>query len=253
MNSDKTKVAGKISYRGFLIVLLLITGVLWAQTDFDTLILKSGTTYFGEYSKTEGKIVFFKPQGAFTFQPISVKLIRRLELKDGQIIVLNGKVKSLALEEYQKLSTKEKAIYDANLYNLNKWALYGPMSTILFGGCVLLKDYFNKKQILKKDMIRLESPIFLGGSLAASLTIPYFVLNRKEKINFPKSIMTDSKKEIYEQAYSEKLRQRKSIYASVSTTVAVVIVAVAVASFDINMSSSSSGGTTGKGFTGLGP
>ncbi len=65
--------------------------------------------------------------------------------------------------------------------------------------------------------------------------------------------MTDSKKEIYEQAYSEKLRQRKSIYASVSTTVAVVIVAVAVASFDINMSSSSSGGTTGKGFTGLGP
>ena len=140
-----------------------------------------------------------------------------------------------------------------NLYNLNKWALYGPMSTILFGGCVLLKDYFNKKQILKKDMIRLESPIFLGGSLAASLTIPYFVLNRKEKINFPKSIMTDSKKEIYEQAYSEKLRQRKSIYASVSTTVAVVIVAVAVASFDINMSSSSSGGTTGKGFTGLGP
>ena len=234
--------------------LLLFIGFVWAQTDFDKLVLKDGTTYFGEYSKIEGKIVFFKPQEAFGFQPIPVKLIRRLELKEGQIIIDGGKVKnSLTLEEYQKLSTKEKAIYDANLYNLNKWALYGPMSTILFGGCVLLKDYFNKKQILKKDMIRLESPIFLGGSLAASLTIPYFVLNRKEKINFPKSIMTDSKKEIYEQDYSEKLRQRKSIYASVSTTVAVVIVAVAVASFDINMSSSSSGGTTGKGFTGLGP
>ncbi len=236
------------------IVLLLITGIVWAQTDFDKLVLKDGTTYLGEYSKTEGKIVYFKPQNAFDFQPIPVKRIRRLELKDGQIMIVGGKVKnSLTLEEYQKLSTEEKGIYDANLYNLNKWALYGPMSTILFGGCVLLKDYFNKKQGLKKDMIRLESPIFLGGSLAASLTIPYFVLNRKEKINFPKSIMTDSKKEIYEQAYSEKLRQRKSIYASVSTTVAVVIVAVAVASFDINMSSSSSGGTTGKGFTGLGP
>ena len=215
------------------IVLLLITGIVWAQTDFDKLVLKDGTTYLGEYSKTEGDVVYFKPQNVFAFQPISKN--------------------TLALEEYQKLSTEEKGIYDANLYNLNKWALYGPMSTILFGGCVLLKDYFNKKQILKKDMISLESPIFLGGSLAASLTIPYFVLNRKEKINFPKSIMTDSKKEIYEQAYSEKLRQRKSIYASVSTTVAVVIVAVAVASFDINMSSSSSGGTTGKGFTGLGP
>ena len=91
-----------------------------------------------------------------------------------------------------------------------------------------------------------ESPIFLGGSPAASLTIPYFVLNRKEKINFPKSILTDSEKEIYKQTYSKKLRQRKFRYAAVSTTVAVVIVAVAVASFDINMSSSSSGGTTGK-------
>ncbi len=236
------------------IVLLFISGIVWAQTDLDKLVLKDGTTYLGEYSKIEGEIVYFKPQGAFAFQPVSVKLIKQLQLKDGQIIIVGGWVKnSLTLEEYQKLSTKEKAIYDANLYNVKKWALYGPMSTILFGGCVLLKDYFNKKQILKKDMIRLESPIFLGGSLAASLTIPYFVLNRKEKINFPKSIMTDSKKEIYEQAYSEKLRQRKSIYASVSTTVAVVIVAVAVASFDINMSSSSSGGTTGKGFTGLGP
>ena len=41
------------------IVLLLITGIVWAQTDFDTLVLKDGTTYLGEYSKTEGKIVFF--------------------------------------------------------------------------------------------------------------------------------------------------------------------------------------------------
>ena len=214
------------------IVLLLITGIVWAQTDFDKLVLKNGTTYLGEYEKTEVDRVYFKPQNVFASQPISKN--------------------TLALEKYQKLSTEEKGIYDANLYNLNKWALYGPMSTILFWGCVLLKDYFNKKQVLKKDMIRLESPIFLGGSLAASLTIPYFVLNRKEKINFPKSILTDSEKEIYKQTYSKKLRQRKFRYAAVSTTVAVVIVAVAVASFD-PMSSSSSGGGGGKGFTGFGP
>jgi hypothetical protein len=214
------------------IVLLLITGIVWAQTDFDKLVLKNGTTYLGEYEKIEVDRVYFKPQNVFASQPISKN--------------------TLALEKYQKLSTEEKGIYDANLYNLNKWALYGPMSTILFGGCVLLKDYFNKKQVLKKDMIRLESPIFLGGSLAASLTIPYFVLNRKEKINFPKSILTDSEKEIYKQTYSKKLRQRKFRYAAVSTTVAVVIVAVAVASFD-PMSSSSSGGGGGKGFTGFGP
>ena len=41
------------------IVLLLITGIVWAQTDFDKLVLKDGTTYFGEYIKIEGEIVFF--------------------------------------------------------------------------------------------------------------------------------------------------------------------------------------------------
>ena len=102
------------------IVLLLITGIVWAQTDFDTLILKSGTTYFGEYSKIEGKKVYFKPQNAFAFQPISIEKIRILQLKDGQIIIDGGKVKnSLTLEENQKdslevnqkkLTVKEKSI-----------------------------------------------------------------------------------------------------------------------------------------------
>jgi len=41
------------------------------------------------------------------------------------------------------------------------------------------------------------------------LTIPYLLLNNKEKINFPKSILTDSEKEIYEKAYSQKLWVRK--------------------------------------------
>ena len=49
------------------IVLLLITGIVWAQTDFDTLVLKDSTEYLGEYSRTEGKIVYFKPQNASVF------------------------------------------------------------------------------------------------------------------------------------------------------------------------------------------
>ena len=198
------------------IVLLLITGIVWAQTDFDKLVLKDGTTYLGEYSRTEGKIVYFKPQEAFGFQPIPVKLIRRLELKEGQIIIDGGKVKnSLTLDEYQKLSTKEKAIYDANLYNVKKWALYGPTSIIVFMGSIFLH-----KVLIGGEFW--ESPIFLGGSPAASLTIPYFVLNSKEKFNFPKSILTDSEKEIYEQAYSKKLKQRKIKYAVGSCIVAGV-------------------------------
>ena len=69
------------------IVLLLITGILWAQTDFDTLILKDGTTYFGEYSKIEEKIVYFKPQGVGAFQRVHVKQIQTLKLKNGHFIL----------------------------------------------------------------------------------------------------------------------------------------------------------------------
>ena len=91
------------------IVLLLITGIVWAQTDFDRLVLKNGTTYFGEYSKIEEEIVYFKPQDAFAFQPISIKQVERLKLKDGRVAVLNSNVISLTFEEYQKLRKNTNA------------------------------------------------------------------------------------------------------------------------------------------------
>ena len=89
------------------IVLLLITSILWAQTNFDTLILKSGTTYFGEYSKIEEEIVYFKPQNAFAFQPISIKQIQTLKLKDGHFII--GDI--LTYEEYQKENQKGNIVF----------------------------------------------------------------------------------------------------------------------------------------------
>jgi len=70
-------------------------------TDFDILNLKSGTTYFGEYSKIEEEIVYFKPKNAFAFQPISIKQIQTLKLKDGHFIIGDGK-NILTFEEYQK-------------------------------------------------------------------------------------------------------------------------------------------------------
>ena len=72
------------------IVLLLITGIVWAQTDFDTLVLKSGATYVGEFSTIDGDNVFFKPKGASDFQSISIKQIQTLELKFGQIVIAPG-------------------------------------------------------------------------------------------------------------------------------------------------------------------
>ena len=150
---------------------------------------------------------------------------------------------TLALEEYQKLSTEEKGIYDAKSKNLGKWYLFGPMSTILLEGGVVLNMGLND--------FSTPTPIFLGGSLAASLTIPYFVLNRKEKINFPKSILTDSEKEIYKQAYSKKLKKRKIKYAAVGTIVSFVTFAVVVGPPSLNIGRFGGGSTNG--FTGFGP
>ena len=72
------------------IVLLLITGLVWAQTDFDKLVLKSGGTYFGEFRTIDGDNVYFKPKGASGFQSISIKQIQTLELKFGQIVIAPG-------------------------------------------------------------------------------------------------------------------------------------------------------------------
>ena len=179
------------------IVLLLITGIVWAQTDFDKLVLKNGTTYFGEYSKTEGDRVYFRIQGVPGFQPVPVKLIQTIELKDGFIVFSdNVRNNSSALEEYQILRIKEKAIYDAEL---------------------AFKDW--------------------------NLTIPYLLLNNKEKINFPKSILTDSEKEIYEQAYSKKLRERKISNAAVIIgCIIVVVIIVETVSFGPDFSSADWGG-----------
>ena len=218
---------------------------------FDTLILKSGTTYFGEYSKIEEEIVYFKPQNAFAFQPISIKQIQTLKLKDGHFII--GEQLPVAIEDgfsvwlkskgvietSQKLSTKEKAIYDAKSKNLVKWALYGPTSIIIFMGSTFLHQGLMGGEFW-------ESPIFLGGSLAASLTISYFVLNRKEKFNFPKSILTDSEKEIYKQTYSKIIRERKDrlILGSVAVTGILCYLMFMNMMSKLDFSSSSSGSSS---------
>ena len=53
----------------------------------DRLVFKDGTRYLGEFSTIDGENVLFKPEGAFGFQPISVKRIKNLQLKDGRFII----------------------------------------------------------------------------------------------------------------------------------------------------------------------
>ena len=99
-------------------VLILITGTVWAQTDFDKLISKAGTKYLGEYSKVEDKEVYFKPNNALEFQAVPLELIETLKLKDGTVLIQSGRINESALSlkkfsnEYEKLTIEEKAIYN---------------------------------------------------------------------------------------------------------------------------------------------
>ena len=80
------------------IVLLLITGTVWAQTGLDKLVLKNGIEYLGEYSRKDFKlyiynlddidqeIIYFKPLEASTFQPVTVDAIKELQLRDGTLL-----------------------------------------------------------------------------------------------------------------------------------------------------------------------
>ena len=190
------------------IVLLLITGIVWAQTDFDKLVLKDGTTYFGEYSKIEEEIVYFKPQNAFTFQPISIKQIQTLKSKNGYFIIVRGHANKipLAFEEYQKLSTKEKALHDAKLINLGHWGLYGTLSGItvagfLFGG-VQGEAWVER------------------ATIPASLAIPYLILNlKKVEFSYPESLANEYDKLYYKKVYYKNIKKRKTIIIMASSAI----------------------------------
>ena len=219
--------------------LLMLTGLLFGQ---DVLHLKSGELYTGTFYGKVGKDIVFMVEGETSTKKFSINDVEIIKMKSGELSYPFDVPKialDLALEEYQKLSTKEKAIYDAKSKNLVKWALYGPTSIIIFMGSTFLH----------KDLMGGEfwdSPIFLAGSSAASLTISYFVLNRKEKFNFPKSILTDSEKEIYKQTYSKIIRERKDrlILGSVAVTGILCYLMFMNMMSKLDFSSSSSGSSS---------
>ena len=91
----------------------------YSVTNFDILILKRGTAYFGEYSKIEKEIVYFKPQNVFVFQPIfSIKQIQTLKLKDGHFII--GEQLPVAIEDEFSVWLKSQEAIEEN-QKLSGW------------------------------------------------------------------------------------------------------------------------------------
>jgi len=202
-----------------LIGYLLTISILLSQ---DILTTKAGNVYEGNLiSHTTGDVDFIS-KGVHHSLPTS--MVQRLVLEDGTVLIREGKQFGkfrLTIEEYQKLRVKEKAIYDAKSKHLNHWYLYGSISTIIFSG-----NYFLGQ---RNALWSRAYPFISKGSLALAvpLTIRNVILNRKEKFNFPKSIMTDSEKEIYDQTYSIELKKRKFKYI-VGSTIATGVISVII-------------------------
>ena len=109
------------------IVFLLITGTVWAQTGLDKLVLKNGTEYLREYSMKDFKlytynlddidqeIIYFKPLEAFAFQPVTVDVIKVLQLRDG--ILLYNTERKIINSEKKLLWTFAISLFGIYLYS----------------------------------------------------------------------------------------------------------------------------------------
>ena len=95
------------------IVLLLITGTVWAQTDFDKIFLIDGTEYLGEYLLTKGETVHFKQRDESTFKKIPVTLIKSIEFRSGIITEFDINHSESEKTISTKISSKQIILYSA--------------------------------------------------------------------------------------------------------------------------------------------
>ena len=100
------------------VIFLLITGTVWAQTDYDKLVLLNGSInkveYLGEYLKMNHNLtkVYFKPKTTSKSHPVPINLLHTLQLKDGRVLIYNGFIRKKTLLnslEYEKLTIEQKS------------------------------------------------------------------------------------------------------------------------------------------------
>ena len=218
---------------------LLFIGLTWGQdsikkeSDFDKLVSKGGKIFLGKYSRIEGSVAYFKPTKASAFQGVPINQIQSLKLKDGKIIIENGNVISLIkVINYEKLSTEEKAIYDAKI-DASRWILYPPMALGTFGA-IMLGSSEEPWEFL---------PAIFAIS-AASLAGPYYFFKRLDRKSTQNLKLKD--KELYEKIYFKEIRKRKLINIIASSIVTCTLGPILYFS---SVSSGLSGGGGGPIFT----
>ena len=193
------------------LALLLFIGLAWGQSnlkkesDFDRLVSKGGTIYLGEFSRIEKNTIYFKPTKASAFQGVPINQVQSLKLKDGKVIIKNGNVLSIIeVIKYEKLSTEEKAIYDAKS-DAGRWILYPPVA-LTFGAMML-----GSHQEPWNDL----AAIFAIS--AASLAGSYYLFSRLDRK--PTQNLKLKDEELYDKIYLKEFRKRKLINIIASSIV----------------------------------
>ena len=175
------------------IVLLLITGTVWAQTGLDKLVLKDGTEYLGQYLKTEKGLVHFnqfKLDNRRLARTFSSQDVHTIQLKDGKRVDIElFKETNLNFEKYERLTIEEKAIYDAKKEAL-KWVLYPPLISSTGIGLVAVDH----------DPKNMRAYFMCLGAVAIYASIK--LIKKSDTIISPDEI------ELYEKIYSKEFKKR---------------------------------------------
>ena len=185
------------------IILFLITGIVWAQTDFDKLVYKDGRKIFGEYLKQKRKIIYFKREGPFQVQKIHINIIESLKLKDGIIIINDGKIMGINSNENIELATEIKAVYDAEK-DAKKWLAYPPLGLISAAGLATTTFFIGEGILDMSDEIIFFGSIF-GGFFG--LVGSYRLFSKLDKKNL--EIIKTEDIESYGKRYSREYEARK--------------------------------------------
>ena len=85
------------------IILLLITGIVWAQTDFDTLVLKDKTVHNGTLIKFVNDEIMFRALPSAKLS-INISDIQELIFSDGTRVIENGVIVAENEKHIKKIS-----------------------------------------------------------------------------------------------------------------------------------------------------
>mgnify|MGYP001156781697 FL=1 len=187
------------------IVLLLITGIVWAQTDYDKLVLKNGKEYLGEYVKTEKKMVYFKSQKEMSIRITSIRDVQTLQLKDGTLI--KTKIEKLTPKEISVYEAKKDAKRDAG-----KWVAYPFLALLSSGGLGTATFFICEDGFKMRDESSLISATIVGS---LGLVGSYNLFNRLVKKNIDGTSAENI--EIYKETYSSEFEKRKFKNIIIST------------------------------------